>query len=67
MEDKNIFRAFPPRLQDLVQNNNPKNDNEKNILYVPTWRDDHSFNFSDHINLNSFNKFLRRKRYVPNN
>ena len=31
---------------------------EKNILYVPTWRDDHSFRFTDYVDLESFNEFL---------
>ena len=58
VNDENIFRAFPPRLLDLLEDN--IYNKEKNILYVPTWRDDHSFSFSDHINLNSFNKFLHK-------
>ncbi len=57
--DEIMFRAFPPRLESL---NHKTIDNSRyyNILYVPTWRDDHSFSFVNHIDLESFNNFLER-------
>ncbi len=56
--DENIFRAFPPRLESLLDNNS-KNNKQKTILYTPTWRDNHSFSFSKYVNLNLFNTFLQ--------
>lgn len=61
VENENIFRAFPPRLESFIEKNHASIQ-EKNILYVPTWRDDHSFNFSDYINLETFNTFLKKNQ-----
>jgi len=57
LETESIFRAFPPRLENLINSNIHKGE-YKNILYVPTWRDDHSFHFTDYVDLKSFNEFL---------
>ncbi len=61
VEDKQIVRAFPPRLEKLLKRDQADKA-EKNILYVPTWRDDHSFSFSDHIDLDSLNTFLEKNK-----
>ena len=58
MEKESLVRAFPPRLESLLEDTT-SNNKEKNILYVPTWRDDHSFSFTEYVELNSFNLFLQ--------
>ncbi len=56
---ENLFvRAFPPRLKALVTYGKGKGI-AANILYVPTWRDDHSFQFEDYVDLCKFNGFLK--------
>ncbi len=61
VKDEQIFRAFPPRLENLIEIAQ-SNREEKSILYVPTWRDDHSFSFSKYVNLHSFNTFLQKNK-----
>jgi CDP-glycerol glycerophosphotransferase (TagB/SpsB family) len=59
LKDSLFVRAFPPRLEacldDVVRQEAPHK-----VLYVPTWRDDHSFRFDDYVDLTSFNDFLQR-------
>ena len=61
VKEDQIFRAFPPRLEKLTERAQADKQ-EKNILYVPTWRDDHSFSFSEYVNLDSFNTFLEKNK-----
>ena len=58
VRDSLFVRAFPPRLQKLTGQDN-HNKETCHILYAPTWRDDHSFKFSDHVNLEQFDRFLQ--------
>lgn len=58
-----VYRAFPPRLNLLLNTELPI-QNKKNILYVPTWRDDHSFSYIQHIELKSFNDFLQQNSMI---
>ncbi len=57
--DAIFIEAFYPKLVPLLSIKNTQKS-EKNILYAPTWRDDHSFNFADYVDLNSFNNFLQK-------
>lgn len=58
VESMDMFRTFPPRLEGLMHNKTEDTDNYTNILYTPTWRDDHSFSFANYVVLDSFNDFL---------
>ena len=57
-----LFKTFPPRLVPLLE---PKAHNSSltHILYVPTWRDDHSFNFFQTIDA-TFDHFLQRHQFI---
>jgi CDP-glycerol glycerophosphotransferase (TagB/SpsB family) len=57
LEEDVLVRAFPPRLETLVDQDHHTNG-ITNILYAPTWRDDHSFRVENYINWYSFNTFL---------
>lgn len=61
LDDDAFVRAFPPRLETLITGGAGINS-EGNILYAPTWRDDHSFHFEDYVDLDSFNVFLKDNR-----
>ena len=57
LEKSSFVRAFPPRLEALINTSNHKK-RHANILYTPTWRDDQSFSVEDYIDWHSFNTFL---------
>ena len=58
-----IVRAFPPRLESL-RGENTSNTKLLTVLYAPTWRDDHSFSFTDYVDLDSFNTFLQKNSMI---
>jgi len=63
MGDGSFVRAFPPRLKALAESSEDR-CTERNVLYVPTWRDDHSFRFEDYVDMESFNGFLKENRII---
>ncbi len=58
IKSDSFVRAFPPRLEALV-NIDGRQSGATNILYVPTWRDDHSFHFENYVDAHCFNAFLK--------
>lgn len=63
VSEKNLFRSFPPRLVHLPKNPN-MDPGKKNILYTPTWRDDHSFDLFRYLDSHSLNSFLQSQNAV---
>jgi len=61
VDDEALVRAFPPRLEALYIDSGTTAEEYK-VLYVPTWRDDHSFIFANYVDLESFNSFLKKHR-----
>jgi len=57
------FEAFPPRLTSLSKYRFSKKG-KKRILYAPTWRDDHSFRFADHFDLDRLDSFLEKNDFI---
>lgn len=63
--EENIFvEAYPPRLVSIRNYQTLDTEENKHILYAPTWRDDHSFSFFNHINIESFNAFLSNNNLI---
>jgi CDP-glycerol glycerophosphotransferase (TagB/SpsB family) len=57
VRDETFFEAFPPRLVSSLSDSAAR---EKKILYVPTWRDDHSFALHEHLDLERVDLFLEQ-------
>lgn len=62
--NERFFLAFPPRLAQLVTPLSYDNEQSFNILYAPTWRDDHSFVINEYFDFAKLNALLQEKGSV---
>ena len=60
LPESDFFRCFPPRLEELMTAP-PEIGGPIEILYTPTWRDDHSFSITDYLEFNRLSSFLERQ------
>jgi CDP-glycerol glycerophosphotransferase (TagB/SpsB family) len=65
VEDKVFLDMFPPRLVSLYQDEPiGKESKNINILYSPTWRDDHSYHIEEHLDIDKLDSFLGRYNII---
>jgi len=64
VEDRVFVDIFPPRLLSLVQNKAIYNNETINILYSPTWRDDHSYHIGEHLEIDKLDNFLDKHNII---
>ncbi len=59
IDEERCVEAYPPRLQYLERERSHITETvSRKVLYVPTWRDDHSFVLHEHVDLVKLNNQL---------